>query len=84
MKIVEMSCTGCGSKLTFVNQNLDVCMAKVCERCHIKLRMDRTEGHIDGPPYPNRERVEQTKDVTQKEADTARRLLVGAFGTGKE
>lgn len=80
MKIVEMHCTRCGSKHEFVNQELDVCMARVCERCHIKLTMDRTEGQIDGPAYPNRERVEQTKELAQKEADTARRLLVEAFG----
>lgn len=84
MKIVKMRCTGCNSTPTFLNQELDVCREKVCERCQIKLTVVSSEGQVDVPPMPDRERVTQHKDVTRKEADTARRLLVTAFGTGRE
>lgn len=84
MKIVKMRCTSCNSTPTFLNQELDVCREKVCERCGIKLTVVSSEGQVDPVPVPDRERVTQHKDVTKKEADTAKRLLVEAFGTEKE
>lgn len=75
MKIVRMRCTGCDSRLTFVDQELDVCRVKVCERCAIKLTVVSSEGQIDPPVVPPRERAY----LTNSETETAKRLLVTAF-----
>jgi hypothetical protein len=77
MKIVKMKCTGCDSQHTFQNQELDACREKVCERCQIKLTVvsASTEGEAGASLQPHRER----RELTKKEADTARRLLVTAF-----
>jgi hypothetical protein len=80
MKVVKMRCTSCGSTHAFQNQDLDTCRLKVCERCNIKLTVVSSEGHIEAPPMPDRERVA----LTQRQVGQARRILVDAFGTGKE
>jgi hypothetical protein len=79
VKVVYMRCSSCHSTHAFMNQDLDMCRLKVCERCNIKLTVVRSEGQIDPVPMPDRERVKQTEDVTKKEAETAKRLLVAAF-----
>jgi hypothetical protein len=76
MKIVRMKCTNCGSTPTFLNQPLDVCRQKSCELCGIKLTVTGSEGEMDAPPMPLRER----RVLTTKETNDARRLLDVAFG----
>jgi hypothetical protein len=75
MKLVHMRCSSCHSTHVFQNQDLDTCRLKVCERCGIKLTVVSSEGQIDFPPMPDRERTA----LTGKETDTAKRLLVTAF-----
>jgi hypothetical protein len=74
MKVVKMRCTSCDSRPVFVNQALDVCREKRCERCQIKLTVVSSEGQID-MPMPLRER----RVLTQRETDEARRLLEPAL-----
>jgi hypothetical protein len=74
MKVVKMRCTNCDSRPVFVNQELEVCREKRCERCQIKLTVVSSEGQID-MPMPLRER----RVLTQRETDEARRLLEPAL-----
>jgi hypothetical protein len=73
MMIVKARCTNCGSVLTFVNQSLDVVRDKRCERCKVRLTVMSSEGQIDPPVMPDRER----RALTVRETQTARRLLEG-------
>lgn len=75
MKIVKMRCPACDSRPVFVNQDLNVCRDKCCERCNVKLMVISSEGQADLPPMPDRERTA----LSTKETETAMRLLIGAF-----
>jgi hypothetical protein len=80
MKVVHMRCTNCGSTPEFQNQSLEVCRTKVCELCGTRLTVTSSEGQIDPPPMPDRER----RLLKTREIEAARRILVDAFGTEKE
>jgi hypothetical protein len=68
-----------------ITATLDEAQQKRCGLCHQKLTVVGATHAPAGAtlPMPDRERVTQHQDVTKKEADTARRLLVTAF-EGKE